>query len=359
MGLSFFLETPNCRFPDSRERRFFVDGTSPAFRADLDIELSHWNPNNTDDRYRADSSTEIALNYLMLEGAPESGLVVNNHLDVDGVLAAFSLLRPEPALRHREILIGAAEIGDFWAWANRPAMQLYQGLIELIEQGRREGNTESEIHRRCCEAIPGLLEDSAGRVDLSAVDEGLRLLDSGSIPHRRYHHRFVAFVIPRSLHGDDYARALHVPEFNAPLDDACILGSYARNRYDNERIQLVSVEAEDGWYHDLLYPGYMWAEIINRWRAPGFWEGETSNTWYFRYAPLDEALRTVRVEERNEGSWTVAEEMTPFDSTLGRGFPVVASFLSDEDLPTPSSINPDRMAEILRRAYTFDKTSRR
>ena len=54
--------------------------------------------------------------------APEAGerwaeaVVVNNHFDTDGLLSVWVLLDPEQALSCRELLIAAAEAGDFDEW---------------------------------------------------------------------------------------------------------------------------------------------------------------------------------------------------------------------------------------------------
>jgi hypothetical protein len=86
-------------------RRFqFVEesykGNVPAISCDglvpgASLDLTHWQGNRTPSQYKADTSTEIALNFV---AAPESGerwadaVVVNNHFDTDGVLAAWVVL---------------------------------------------------------------------------------------------------------------------------------------------------------------------------------------------------------------------------------------------------------------------------
>jgi hypothetical protein len=358
MALSFFLEADGPP-PAQPEIRIYVDGTSRTLREGQDIELSHWNPNTTNERFQADSSTEIALNFLLFGEMPDHGLVVNNHLDVDGILAAYCLLWPETALAHREILVGAAETGDFWAWAEAPVLAFYQGLIEVIRAGRAAGRAESLVHQDCFQAIPALLQKGSRAARLDGFHAGPRLIEEGLVQRTLHHHRFVSWRVPRSVHHGELSRALLISEFNPSLEDGSLLHMVARNRLDGERVQLVSVEGEGGWYHDLHYPGYMWALTVNRWRAPGFWEGESSNTWYFRYAPLEKALARLNQEERGAGRWHCAEELTPFSSVLGRAFPVVASCLGEDDLPIVSSLGPDTVARELRQAFTYDLTGQR
>src|SRR4026208_2138798 len=89
-----------------------VDGT-----VDNAIHFSHWKGNKTPASVKADTSTEIALN---LVAAPNRAaltqdieLVTNNHFDTDGVLSVWTVLNGEQALAYRDLLISAAEAGDF------------------------------------------------------------------------------------------------------------------------------------------------------------------------------------------------------------------------------------------------------
>lgn len=359
MPLTFFLESDSTAPGDDSQVRIYVDGTSLTLREGRDIELSHWNPNTTDECFAADSSTEIALNFVRFRELPANGLVINNHLDVDGVLAAWVLLNPELALQHRERLVEVAEIGDFWNWGSEEALRIYQALVLLIEKDEAAGLPEAQSYRHCFDALQGLLETPPPRElirELLAADE---LVRQGHIQRVLLHGRFVSYRIPAAVTQGNLKGALRIDGFNASLNDGVLLPATVRNRKDSERVQLVSVEGKEGWYHDLHYPGYMWAVTVNRWRAPGFWDGENSNTWYFRFAPLEVALDKLRKAERNKGTWQCADELTPFDSVLGRAFPVVASFLDDEDQPTASSQDPDEVAEILLRAFTYDNTNGR
>src|SRR5689334_20435248 len=89
-----------------------VDGT-----VSNSIHFSHWQGNTTPPEVKADTSTEIALN---LVASPNRAaltnnieLVTNNHFDADGVLSIWTVLNGERALPYRDLLISAAEAGDF------------------------------------------------------------------------------------------------------------------------------------------------------------------------------------------------------------------------------------------------------
>jgi hypothetical protein len=161
----------------------------------------------------------------------------------------------------------------------------------------------------------------------------------------------VAYEIPRALVERDLGRALHVPGFNAPLDASSWLPPQARNRLDREKIQLVSAEAAGGWYHDLWYPGYRWAETPTAWVAPGFHFAGSTNGYRYGHAPLEAAVAALQAKERNPGRWTLAEALSPFTSLPGRSYPVILAFLDDKQQPALSSQSPARVAEVLAPAF--------
>ena len=89
-----------------------VDGTVPN-----SIHFSHWQDNETPAELKADTSTEIALN---LVASPKRDsftqgidLLTNNHFDCDGVLSCWTVLVGERAVEFKDLLIAAAEAGDF------------------------------------------------------------------------------------------------------------------------------------------------------------------------------------------------------------------------------------------------------
>lgn len=95
---------------DSDHPCVVVDARHPEAAATL----SHWRGAPVPDGLRADTSTEIVLNAIKV-AHPSIRLpyVSNNHFDVDGCLGIWSLMYPHLANRHREVLIQAAQIGDF------------------------------------------------------------------------------------------------------------------------------------------------------------------------------------------------------------------------------------------------------
>jgi hypothetical protein len=101
-------------------------GSTPAIGCDgrvpgAAIDLTHWQGNHTPMEFKADTSTEIALKFVAShESLKWSGaVVVNNHFDTDGALSAWALLDPDHAECCRDLMIAAAEAGDFDEWPGR------------------------------------------------------------------------------------------------------------------------------------------------------------------------------------------------------------------------------------------------
>jgi hypothetical protein len=116
--------------PAATRVAFCDGGVDASYRDGVDIELSHWIPNRTPAAFKAATSTEIALRFVAAGGHADVDLVVNNHVDTDGMLSVFALLHPGPALAHRATLVQAAAMGDFHAWGDADAQHLFQ-LVAL------------------------------------------------------------------------------------------------------------------------------------------------------------------------------------------------------------------------------------
>jgi hypothetical protein len=66
----------------SSVRTIFADGSADrSLRTGVDLELSHWYPNRTPESYKADTSTEICMNFVASADV-NFDLVINNHADV-------------------------------------------------------------------------------------------------------------------------------------------------------------------------------------------------------------------------------------------------------------------------------------
>jgi Family of unknown function (DUF6687) len=102
-----------------------IDGWAPGFRM-----ISHWPGNTTPAPLRHDLTTGSAFLFLDLsvterrELVGEFSLVTNNHYDTDGALSLFTMLHPDVARKHRDLMIRAARGGDLATWCGEDALAL-------------------------------------------------------------------------------------------------------------------------------------------------------------------------------------------------------------------------------------------
>lgn len=91
------------------KKAIVVDSTHPN-----GFTLSHWRGAPTPDSVRDDTSAGIVLHALRMNLADlDLPYVTANHFDIDGFVGVWSLLNPELALEHEELLRQMALIGDF------------------------------------------------------------------------------------------------------------------------------------------------------------------------------------------------------------------------------------------------------
>lgn len=345
----FHILGSNFDQPESKQT-IFVDGSPEIFREGKDIELSHWLPNRTNKEFKADTSTEICLNFIEnpLEGNWD--LVVNNHIDVDGILSVFTILHSQTALQNRETLVQTAEVGDFSNYGEIKSQILFQGLTLKMFEGKAKNLDIYQNYKNCLEEVFLLLNGkmtSDIENGISILKKSIAKIESNEIVRKVFNERFVSYLIPKKLAKKDLKAALRIPKFNELLSDETLLLPQARNKFDKEKVQLICVEGERGCFYDLHLPGFMWAETVNVWRAPGFEFNGSTNGYFYGFPKLEEVVSKLRDLETNFGIWVLAEELTPFSSIKGRNFPVVLSFLDSDSKPTQSSLKPELVAKML------------
>ncbi|MBO9609510.1 MAG: hypothetical protein J7639_26380 [Paenibacillaceae bacterium] len=341
--------------PISR-KTLFADGSRDAtFRPGIDIDLSHCRPNTTPPAYKADTSAEICMKYLADSGGDDWDLCVIDHIDLDGILSAFTLLHPNIALPHRNVIIGAASMGDFWDWGDGAAQAFYQSMTRLMNE-LQQGNTDLQLaYGRCFRHAIALLRGEISEHDRQAIRRGQDVLaastlkiSSGQVVRTVAHPHFVHYAFPRMASLEQLRLALAPPKFNGPLDETAWLHFQARNRLDREKVQLISIAAEDGWYFDLWYPGYVWAETPDSWNAPGLTFTGGRDEYSFDHAPLGDAVRALAATETAaDGEWRLTTIVTPSVTLAGRGFPIVLSFVNEAHRPVPSRLPPKTVAARL------------
>lgn len=123
-----------------------VEGTS--------LELTHWTNNKTPDALYADTSTEMALKFALLDDSKfEDALILNNHYDSDGVLSVWACLEPERALKYSSLLKEGAEAGDFGEWSSDNGVKLDCAIESYLV------NDEEAAYESVLKELPNILQD--------------------------------------------------------------------------------------------------------------------------------------------------------------------------------------------------------
>ncbi|MBL8848428.1 MAG: hypothetical protein JNG89_02040 [Planctomycetaceae bacterium] len=339
------------------EHIIFCDGSGGRlFNPATDLELSHWRPNQTPPEYRGDTSTEACFRFLGHPRREPWTVAVNNHLDVDGILSVYALVCSEQARELRETLISAAEMGDFWGWGPPAAQCVFQGVTLLMDQARERDYDHAAIYKLAFDRVPGLAAGSDSETaSIEASLEPLRrqaaLVEEGHIVRTQPGERFAHYVVSLLIAGDDDARAAYVPQFNEAISDKCALWPHVQSRQDDQRVRLVSTERRDGWFHALWYPGYLWADTEFRWRTPGITYRDGMESYDLDHPALFDALQELQSLETADGTWAAGNGASPFHRKLQSQFPVVARFTAADGQPAKSTLEPDRVASVLRRAF--------
>lgn len=328
------------------EKILFCDGTGGSLlQTETDLELSHWRPNLTPAEYRAGTSTEICFRFLDNPRPGSWTVAVNNHVDVDGILSVYTLVQSEHALGHRQTIVQAAEMGDFWGWGEPPAQRLFQGLTRLMNSGVEGKAAYSEAFRRIPAFINGTDEDIPQIEDsLSPLRRGFELCEQGRIIRSLIGDRLVHWIIPWDVAGVDDGRAAYTPEFNEAISEKTVLWPQVRARWDAERACLVSTERETGWFHDLRFPGYLWADTEGLWQPPGMKFHDGMSSYEIRDARLIAAFEALQRREPRAVRWGLGETSSPFGRELQSRFPLVGRVVDERGHPAVSQLKPDDVA---------------
>jgi hypothetical protein len=338
--------------PDA-DQIIFCDGTGGRhFRAGADLELSHWRPNQTPVEYRAGTSTEICFRFLDQPSPGSWTVAVNNHVDVDGILSVYVLIHSQEAQAHRRTIIEAAEMGDFWGWGETPAQRVFQGITHLMnsdEEGRA-------IYAKAFRRIPRLIDGTDPDVpeieeSLSPLRRGVALVQQGKIARFPIADRLTQYVVPLDVAGDDDGRASYAPDFNEAISENAILWPQVRARWDAERICLVSLERKGGWFHDLWFPGYHWADTDGLWRAPGLEYHDGMGGFDLDDPQLIAAFEELQRLEPAPGRWGLGGTKLPFGTELQKSFPLVGRYLDEQGNSANSQLSPEKVTMTLRAAF--------
>ncbi len=306
-----------------------VDGTVPN-----SIHFSHWEGNQTPAEVKADTSTEIALNLVSSPNRAELTrgieLVTNNHFDTDGVLSVWTVLTGERALELRENLIAAAEVGDFSEFPNAAAIRA-SIVIQGGEQASNEGGSPLAAYL-AGEAV----KDDARAYDL-VLPEVQRILNNPDAYEllwrgswERIETAIESFERGASII-EEYSDAglctitLAADAFgNTGFDPHNHAIPYSViSRYASGQLYLIGTPMRGGWYYQIDYPYYSWADTVVRPRIPR--------------RDLSELFSTLNNLDQPDGEWRLDHsEMTS-----------AAKFLDTTGNPAPSRLQPEQVAELI------------
>ena len=178
-----------------------VDGLFEEAESLPGLNLSHWPGNGTPAHLKRDLSTGIALAFIDLDPAEQERLaagctaIVNTHYDTDGVLAMFTLVRPEQARPRAEAMLDAAAAGDFFTLPSLQAFRLDCIVSNLVRPERSPldlaGLSDRERHERATdfllERLPALLDGELEPLadlwtpESERLEEDLALLEGAAL----------------------------------------------------------------------------------------------------------------------------------------------------------------------------------
>jgi len=313
-----------------------VDGT-----VDNSIHFSHWQGNTTPAEVKADTSTEIALNLVASPNRAELtrgiDLVTNNHFDTDGVLSVWTVLTGERALAHRELLIAAAEAGDFSEHSSDDGVR-----VSIAVQGSDQASPNNDDGSPLARLLAGEEVDDDARAYELVLPEVERLLtninayeslwregwnsvaaaiesfERGKSSVTEYSDISLVTLAPELFDGAGFSPTKHAAPYTA-------ISKFAKAAFF-----LIAIPTTGGWFYRLDYPYYSWAETVVRPRI--------------ERRDLTNALALLNDKEANrDGRWQIDNrEMTS-----------AVKFLSNATLAA-SRLEPDDVAEILRKSFALN-----
>jgi len=305
-----------------------IDGT-----VSNSVHFSHWNGNETALEVKADTSTEIALNLVTSPNRSELtkgiDLVTNNHFDTDGMLSVWTVMNGERAAQYRDVLIAAAEAGDFSEYSSADGVRIslaIQGSDAVIPGddagsplARMLAGEEVNDDARCYELILPEVErlltnindyERLWRDGWARIVEALESFDRGSSKVVEFDDSCVSLVTlaPDIFSGEGFNPTRHSAPYTA-------ISKFARGQ-----LFVIAIPTTDGWCYRIDYPYYSWAETVVR---PAI-----------KRRDLSGALQVLKEKEGNrEGLWQVdTRELSSAAKFIDANSTMVASTLKPEDV---------------------------
>jgi hypothetical protein len=296
-----------------------IDGT-----VDNSIHFSHWAGNTTPAEVKADTSTEIALNlvaspnYTALTQNLE--LATNNHFDADGVLSVWTVLHGKRALEYRDLLISAAEAGDFSEHTSDDGVR-----VSIAIQGSDQAGGDNDDGSPFAEWLAGgKVDDDARAYELVLPEVESLLSDVNAYEFLwREGWNHVALAFESFARGDSQVVEHQDSRISLiTLEHGLQNPKLAIARHARGELFLTATPTPGGWLYQLDYPFYSWAETLVRPRIAR--------------RDLTSALATLSENEVN-GSW----------KTDNRELTSIARFVDTDGKMTASRLSPDEVVAVL------------
>jgi hypothetical protein len=322
-----------------------VDGT-----VDNSIHFSHWEGNSTPTEVKADTSTEIALNLVASpnRAALTQGieLVTNNHFDTDGVLSCWTVLSGERALGYRDLLISAAEAGDFSEYSSDDGVRV-SIAIQGSDQASPNNDDGSPLARllageevdddaRAYELVLPKVEhlltnikeyESLWRAGWESVVAAVESFEKGRSTVVEHGDISVITLAPELFDGAGFSPTRH----SAPYT--------AISKFTHGKLFLIAIPNGSGWFYRIDYPYYSWAETVVRPHIPR--------------RDLAGALQSLNSRETSQdGRWqSDNREMTSAVKFLDTAGMLAASRLEPDEVLSaleqtePSAVAPSQLTQ--------------
>jgi len=317
-----------------------VDGT-----VDNSIHFSHWEGNSTPTEVKADTSTEIALNLVASpnRAALTQGieLVTNNHFDTDGALSCWTVLTGERELAYRDLLISAAEAGDFSEYSSDDGVR-----VSIAIQGSDQASPNNDDGSPLARLLAGEeVDDDARAYDLvlprvehllthineyeplwregwESVVAAIESFGKGKSKVVEHGDISVVTLAPELFDGTGFSPTRHSAPYTA-------ISKFAKGA-----LFLIAIPSGSGWFYRIDYPYYSWAETVVRPHIPR--------------RDLSPALQLLNSKETNpDGRWqNDNREMTS-----------AVKFLDSARMLSASRLEPDAVAEVLQKSASLAAVS--
>jgi hypothetical protein len=293
-----------------------VDGT-----VDNSIHFSHWQGNTTPTEVKADTSTEIALNLVasLNRAALTNGieLVTNNHFDTDGVLSVWTVLNGERALAFRELLVSAAEAGDFSEHTSDDGVR-----VSIAIQGSDQASPNNDDGSPLARLLAGEEVDDEARAYELVLPEVAHLLTNINNYESLWREGWerLAAAIESFERGESKVAEYAKISLVTLAPELFEFSPTAVSKYAHGELFLIGIPTGGGWFYRLDYPYYSWAETVVRPRIAR--------------RDLSGALQLLNSKESNrEGRWQMDDrEMTSAVKFLDSGRTLAISRLEPQDV---------------------------